>query len=643
MRTATVLPLVALFVALRFCGAESAREFHVWAASCAHVPADIQRGRESLALAIGQSEGRIDGAPAFDWDIMLDAGDLSAHQYPPDDRDGIELIRQYQTLTRHRREQIYNVPGNHDAPYYDHGPGSWIRKWGDPFGENTEFSGVDAKRRPFPVTGNWERYRFAAGNLLFLMLADRNDAPEPVGRGHSRDGRRGGYPAGAVTRDTFNWWKQQVLANQDKLIITMHHHMLRDTTTASGKGEGNPRYHGASGGPEGSSYLYYLIEDEDPEHFKYLADAHVFEDFLEAFHRQHGRGAIDLWIGGHTHVKNPDDNWGGKTISERRWGVGFLQVAALTKHHGGSIPLSRLLTFTDGGDRLRAAVYVHASSSEEYAVGFHNPTRIEWPLRHPFKAPAPIGKLPPFPASARKYTESYRAKTTPSRRAGPGLIKAEPSIDLSAHWDAATGRIPLESLVQSDTAHQIGNKPTVAGTDKALYFDGRQRVRIGPLDLAGWSNLTVSAWIKTKTTRPQMRIVSKDDLGTPGNFVLLHGGAGTWTFRVWDNQARRFKSADFHSDDLADDQWHHLVGTVDSAARKVILHVDGVPAATAPWTAQTLDDSDQTDLTVGSDSGRDQFGHTFEGLIRDVRVLPRIAPELQRIGTTKDTKNTNGR
>lgn len=82
-------------------------------------------------------------APAFDWDIMIDAGDLSAHQTPPGDKDGHELLRQYRAMTKHRREQIYNVPGNHDAPYYDDGPGSWFQKWGDPLGESTLFSGVD--------------------------------------------------------------------------------------------------------------------------------------------------------------------------------------------------------------------------------------------------------------------------------------------------------------------------------------------------------------------------------------------------------------------------------------------------------------------------------------------------------------------
>ena len=401
-----MLPLalaVAISLSSQSVGAEKSgpRRFGVWAASCSHVPSDIRRGRESLGKAIRQSEGREKGAPAFDWDIMLDAGDLSASQFPPSDEDGRELIRLYRaSLTRHRREQIYNVPGNHDAPYYDQDPGSWFRKWGDPFGKHTAVSGVDAKRRPFAVEGNWERYRFQAGNILFLLLADRNDAPAPVGRGHSSERRKGGFPAGAVTRDTFDWWKRQVLDNRDKIIVTLHHHMLRDTTTASGFGEGHPRYHGASGGPEGSSYLYYLIENDDPDDFRFTADAHVFEDFLAEFHREHGRGAIDFWIGGHTHVKGPDDDWGGKTISATKWGVGFLQVAALTVSHGGSYPLSRLLTFTDGGSQVRVRTYLHNAKYNKQPVGFYAPAERMFPLRHAFQAPRVIEEMAPFSGSA---------------------------------------------------------------------------------------------------------------------------------------------------------------------------------------------------------------------------------------------------
>ncbi len=622
-RTSCLFACLLIFFAGLPAGAneKQRREFRVWATSCAHVPADIRRGRESLAHVIRQSEGFVENAPGFEWDIMIDAGDLSAHQYPPGDRDGFELIRQYNAMKKHRREQIYNVPGNHDAPYYDDGAGTWFRKWGDPLGQHTEFSGVAPERRPFPVEGTWERYRFQAGNVLFLMLADRNDVPEPVGRGHSKDGKSGGYPAGAVTRETFNWWKQQVVDNQDKIIVTMHHHALRDTTIASGHGEGNPRYHGASGGGEGSSYLYYLIENEDPDDFRFVPDAHVFEDFLEDFHQEHGHGAIDLWIAGHTHVKGPDDDWGDKTITEIRWGVSFLQVAALTRHHGGSHPMSRLVTFVDGESTIKTDVYLHDSSYNEQPIGWYGAASKSLSLRHPFKAPPPIQQLPPFP-SVTRITDKPYGKPPRNRP----LRKAAASPDLSAKWNGiAGGSLQLESQLQADTDNRIDHKPALVHFEalSAAKFDGSQRLRVGRLKMNDWADLTVSAWVNTADKTPGIRILSKDCIGTPGNFMLWRDLKESWTMQAWDDDAKCWQVASWHSQDVADGRWHLLTGVVDSKRKRVLLYVDGQQKAESAWTAETLDDSDETDLVVGADSGAKQFGHGFRGLIHDVHLYQR--------------------
>jgi len=136
------------------------------------------------------------------------------------------------------------VAGNHDAVMTGEPEQWWFRKWLDPLGENTEYSGVNAAQRPFPVQGTHERYRFQAGNVLFLMLSDRNDLPNPVGKGDVG----GGFPAGAVTGETFDWWVDQVETNRDKLIVTTHHHVLKNTTVASGEWEGfqpEKNHHGA--------------------------------------------------------------------------------------------------------------------------------------------------------------------------------------------------------------------------------------------------------------------------------------------------------------------------------------------------------------------------------------------------------------
>lgn len=391
LAAATLLPRLAH-------SQEPPAQFRVWAVADSHVSADMRRGRESLTIPIRQAAGLVPDAPGFDWDIMVDAGDCCGGQLPPGDKEGRMLIEQYrmfESLAKHRREDVYHVAGNHDADYYDQGRGAWFRKWLDPIGENTAFSEVHAKRRLFPVEGTWERYKFQAGNVLFLMMSDYNSANCPVGRGHSKDREKGGFPAGAVTRETFNWWKEQVLANQDKIIITMHHHMLRDTTTWA-KYLTKRGFHGPSGGFEGSGYLYFIVEDPDPEHFRYTADAHAFEDFLEEHQETHGKPAIDLWLGGHSHPEDPEHTEFGQGLTETRWGVTFVQCGALTKHHGGFLPMSRLITFTDGSNKAEIGMYLHDTSSKankkRYKLGWYDPGRRTLRLRHPFQAPAGSGQ-----------------------------------------------------------------------------------------------------------------------------------------------------------------------------------------------------------------------------------------------------------
>jgi hypothetical protein len=362
-------------------------EFNVWTGACSHVLTDIDAShhpgierntRESFADPIRHSEGfGPDSAPSFDWDIMLHLGDLNrGHPDTPDDNDGREIHRQWSTMRKHRREQIYNLLGNHDASGPDEPTQWWFKKWVDPLGENTEISGVDNERRPFPISGTWERYSFQAGNILFLMMGDRNDLGPPVGRSKES----GGFPAGAVTEETFEWWREKVEANEDKIIITCHHHMLKDTTVASGEWEGlMGNYHGymPDGAPEGSSYLYFISEEPD---------ANAFENYLEE-----NPGAIDMWLGGHTHAL-PDDTFGGKSHVERKWDVSFINVAPMTKYHGAAMdriaftPLTRLFSFIPGESLATVRCYLHTDDFS--SIGWYEDAQRNIPLRHPFSNPA---------------------------------------------------------------------------------------------------------------------------------------------------------------------------------------------------------------------------------------------------------------
>ena len=268
--------LITLFTCqLASADAAAPKVFRVWVFSDAHVGTDKAHGRDSLATALRQSES----AAGFDWDIALDLGDMSGGQATPKDDEGQEIVRQFGALRRHRREQIYDLSGNHDRSGLDEPQAWWWRKWIDPTGEHPDSSGVHAGQRPFPIEGTWERYSFRVGNLLFLMMSDINEPSQKIGRG-----TLGGNPGGVVSGETFRWWKKMVDGNRSTIIITAHHYVLKNTTVASGEWEGmqrnqngawEPRYHGyfPQGTPQGASYLYWVDSKRD---------SHAFEDVLAA-------------------------------------------------------------------------------------------------------------------------------------------------------------------------------------------------------------------------------------------------------------------------------------------------------------------------------------------------------------------------
>lgn len=354
--------------------------FRLWAFGCSHVGTDLRvAGRRSLSEAILQTEDNILG---FDWDIAVHLGDLSGSQEPPIDEEGLEVIRQFSSSQKHLREGFYNIVGNHDASADQW----WFKKWVDPLGENPHTSKLRVENRPYPVSGSWERYSFRVGNILFLMMSDRNDLAPPVGRlTTKKEERQGGYPAGAVTGETFSWWQKKVEENPDCIIISAHHHMLKETTVASGPWEGFDKdeqgiwrsyYHGyfLHGAPEGASYLYFVDEKPDTQAFeKYLANH---------------PGTIDLWLGGHTH-SHPDDMKGDRSHIERKWDVNFINVSALTRYHANirrreySIPMSRLLTFKEGSRNLLVQCYLH--TSDYGPKGWYKAAERKLKLTKPFK------------------------------------------------------------------------------------------------------------------------------------------------------------------------------------------------------------------------------------------------------------------
>ena len=68
---------------------------------------------------------------------------------------------------------------------------------------------------------------------------------------------------------------------------------------------------------------------------------------------------------------------------EEKWGATFVNVAALSKHHGRkNVPMSRVLTFVEGSDRVDIRCYLH---SDHFAPqGWYEPARRTARLGRPF-------------------------------------------------------------------------------------------------------------------------------------------------------------------------------------------------------------------------------------------------------------------
>ncbi|MFW9961870.1 MAG: LamG-like jellyroll fold domain-containing protein, partial [Candidatus Thorarchaeota archaeon] len=129
------------------------------------------------------------------------------------------------------------------------------------------------------------------------------------------------------------------------------------------------------------------------------------------------------------------------------------------------------------------------------------------------------------------------------------------------------------------------------------------------------SDMTVEAWIRTSNTDPTSDvIVAKwSDVGHR-NYWLGKFDGSTLAFFI-DNTQNVTTSLSL----VNDGDWHHVVGVASAGSGQLLLYVDGVERASAPYSGSTQ--TGTSVIQIGNNPGSVGFIQEWDGRIDEVRIL----------------------
>ncbi|HSE84573.1 MAG TPA: metallophosphoesterase, partial [Thermodesulfobacteriota bacterium] len=157
-------------------------------------------------------------------------------------------------------------------------------------------------------------YSFTRGNILFILMSDEE-------RGKPTE----------ISDNTFEWWKDLVISNQDKIIVVATHAPL-----------------------DGSGIPFSAFEDRQ------IKESERFTEVLKKY-------KVDIWLSGHLHLPH----WLSGNINrvEEYTETVFINLGGIRTELGGLKPSeSRVLTFTCGSDEVLIRSRDH--SKGEYNSNF---------------------------------------------------------------------------------------------------------------------------------------------------------------------------------------------------------------------------------------------------------------------------------
>lgn len=217
---------------------------------------------------------------------------------------------------------------------------------------------------------------------------------------------------------------------------------------------------------------------------------------------------------------------------------------------------------------------------------------------------------------------------------------------LLAHYraDEASGTTTADELGTNDLTLINGATFDASGgrLDGALSFDGvDDKAEAGDVFDPGTGDYTASLWFK----RPQGGALQSDQvLISKGNRYSTREG---WSVNFSDStQEIRFRvnSSDDSSERASievdvpqDDEWHHLVLTIDHATNKLVGYLDGDssvwrsggggPSSSSLSSITDIDTDDP--FTIGAVRDGANTYYEFEGLVDEVRLYDRVLTEVE--------------
>ncbi len=200
------------------------------------------------------------------------------------------------------------------------------------------------------------------------------------------------------------------------------------------------------------------------------------------------------------------------------------------------------------------------------------------------------------------------------RMNGSGLDPATTAYD--------SGSSPTASLTLGGTAAFIADTPTTDTTTGALSLDGTSGFASTSGQVVSTAgSYTVSAWVKLSSVPSHNATVAAQD-GASNSAFYLGVRSGDWAFYFANSDTTGAAVTSATGPAVAANTWTHLAGVYNAGAATAQLYVNGVLAASVPFTGWASTGS----LTVGRDKTGGVAGDFLPGEISDVRVFNSVLP-----------------